>query len=209
MDEFLPLEVEEPLKCRKHPSHDGRGVCPFCLKSRLALLCPDCRHIRPCNCGSSSSAASVSASSSASNSSIGRPSVSEIGTVGKISALIDSEPSFQRSRSAAFQRSRSAALQFVRSRSVAAVPRPPENRKRPSLFSFFKAEKPTKEAPAAERVSQSSRSAGIPRCSDAGEGSDGDVRLKGRGWYFPSPIRVFRQRKSAMIIQARSPLCRG
>nr|GMC87203.1 uncharacterized protein LOC109177147 [Ipomoea batatas] len=39
-----PIIVEEEAwKCLKHPSNRQRnGVCPVCLKERLAILCPDC-----------------------------------------------------------------------------------------------------------------------------------------------------------------------
>ncbi|KAK1286172.1 hypothetical protein QJS10_CPB20g01251 [Acorus calamus] len=224
MDLFLPREEEEPWKCRKHASHDGRGVCPCCLKNRLVVLCPDCRHIRPCSCGASSSSAASSSSSGSSSFSSASASAdrirsssaavgcnAEIGAVGRISALIDSEPPLQRSRSVALPRSRSSALQFMRSRSVASAPQPPENRKRQSLFSFFKSNKTKKGSPvpAPERAFPRSRSVGMPIFSDSGVGSGGDVRQKGKGWFFPSPMKAFRQRKTAKVVHERSPLCRG
>lgn len=32
---------------------------------------------------------------------------------------------------------------------------------------------------------------------------------KGKGWYFPSPMKVFRHSKASKIVQERSPLHRG
>ncbi|KAJ1395635.1 hypothetical protein SESBI_33197 [Sesbania bispinosa] len=40
---------------------------------------------------------------------------------------------------------------------------------------------------------------------------DGELRprTKGRGWFFPSPMKVFRQSKVSKVVQERSPLYRG
>lgn len=100
-------------KCPKHPTRRRRsGICPKCLRERLDGLCPDCANLRPCNC-----CASATSSSSSSSSSFSRFFAGDSGgggaSVGRVSNLIDSEPSFRRSRSVAvsFFRSRS---KFVR-----------------------------------------------------------------------------------------------
>ncbi|KAJ0989950.1 hypothetical protein J5N97_008306 [Dioscorea zingiberensis] len=114
------LLEEEVWRCRKHPSVTPFGVCPFCLRDRLRLLCPDCAQARPCECAATAAAPSISSSSSSSFSSfssidlVRSSSVSAIGAVGRVSNLIDSEQ--------AFGRSRSVAIPFARRRAVAGDP---------------------------------------------------------------------------------------
>ncbi|KAM0934139.1 putative protein OCTOPUS [Dioscorea sansibarensis] len=110
------LPEEEIWRCRKHPAMTAYGVCPFCLRDRLRLLCPDCAQARPCACA----APSISSSSSSSFSSfssvdlVRSSSVSGVGVVGRVSNLIESEP--------AFRRSRSVAVPLVRRRAVGGDP---------------------------------------------------------------------------------------
>ncbi|KAK6931423.1 hypothetical protein RJ641_003216 [Dillenia turbinata] len=68
------------LPCKKHPSSSSVGICAFCLKDRLVkLVCSDCGEQRLSSC-------SCSEISSYQNSS----SV-EVGSVGRISFLIENE----------------------------------------------------------------------------------------------------------------------
>ncbi|XP_010240853.1 PREDICTED: uncharacterized protein LOC104585616 [Nelumbo nucifera] len=208
------IDDEEVWKCRKHPSkRRTTGVCPVCLRDRLISLCPDCANVRPCTCCPTSSSSSSSSSSFFSRSS--SKSSNGIGAIGRMSNLIDSEPAFRRSRSAAFP--------FLRRRlddkddSAARLP-PSGPRSRPSFWSVFKGNKP-KKPDEVKQVAQEdemkkkmmrSRSVGFslyPR--SVGAGSGGDERLKAKGWYFPSPMKVFRHHKTPKVVQERSPLCRG
>lgn len=220
------VDEEEIWKCPKHPSKRRRsGVCPVCLRERLGSLCPDCANVRPCGC-----CATTSSSSSSSGDGAG------LGSVGRLSNLIESEPSFRRSRS--------LAIPFLRSRSrfVGAGDKdssdldrrelPPlpssggggSRSKTSAFWSVFRSrssrrgevrgvdedpkrvESEEDEASAMRKtMMMRSRSVAAPVTSAAGE-----VKAsKGRSWYFPSPIKVFRQSKLSKIVQARSPLYRG
>ncbi|OVA02938.1 hypothetical protein BVC80_9095g143 [Macleaya cordata] len=203
------MEEEEIWKCRKHPSKNrSTGICPTCLRDRLISLCPDCANLRPCPCCPSSSSSS---SSSSSFSSDFQRSAIGVGVVGRMSNLIENEPAFQRSRSAAFP--------FLRSRlsdKDSEIGLPPSGKgSKSSFWSVFKmhnkskkVEEPNKEDEMKKMMIRS-QSVGISCYSDRDQTPASDVRLKGRSWYFPSPIKVFRQPKSAKINQERSPLCRG
>ncbi|XP_058104045.1 uncharacterized protein LOC131248025 [Magnolia sinica] len=206
--DFL-FDEEESGKCGKHPSQPRNGVCPICLRDRLILLCPDCANVRPCGCCHPSDFLSSSSSSSSFSSAAVDVSKygSGIGAVGRMSLLIDTEPSFQRSRSAAFQ--------FLRTKSDrkgdGIRPPPPQNRSRSSFLWFLRAEKTKRKVEEVKKTDKlpRSRSVGISCYSDPGEVSGGDVRLKGWGWHFPSPIKVFRQPKTVKVVHERSPLYRG
>ncbi|XP_031501810.1 uncharacterized protein LOC116265376 [Nymphaea colorata] len=224
-------------RCRKHPFQTLTGVCPFCLSHRLRLLCPDCAAVRPCKCSSSSATSSeipsTSSSSSSFSSSLERPkhqaAGGRVGSVGRISLLIDSEPAFNRSKSA-----RDAPLPHLRSKSRASTlcpeepsSNPPESRRRWSLWSFLVPEKQKKQTnPVPEKSIAAklprSRSVGVSYFADSSHFSNnpiavaprksvgavagGGERPKGWGWSFASPIRVFRQNKA---VNGRTPLCRG
>lgn len=214
------LDEEEVWKCPKHPSKRRRtGICPICLRERLGSLCPDCAKVRPCACCTTSS--SSSSSSTLSRISTGGGDSSGVGSVDRVSNLIDSEP--------AFRRSRSVAIPFLRSRSrfggndpEDGRPPHPSNRSKSSLWSVFKSPKIKKPEETEAEVQETkkkeagedkdlkrmmrSRSVGISLVSDSG---GGDSKSKGRSWYFPSPIKVFRQSKASKIVQERSPLYRG
>ncbi|CAN6486673.1 unnamed protein product [Victoria cruziana] len=222
-------------RCRKHPFQTLTGVCPFCLSHRLRLLCPDCAAVRPCKCSSSSATSSEipsTSSSSSFSSSVDLPKHQTagggVGSVGRISLLIDSEPAFNRSKSA-----RDAPVPYPRSKSRASklcpeepIPNPPERRRR-SFWSFLVPEKQKKQTnPEPEKTIVTklsrSRSVGVSYFTDAGQFSKnpitaasgksvggvagGGERPKGWGWSFASPIRVFRQNKA---VNGRTPLCRG
>ncbi|KNA13412.1 hypothetical protein SOVF_117320 [Spinacia oleracea] len=183
-------EEDEVWKCSLHPSKRRRtGVCSSCLKERLAALCPDCANVRPCSCYATTSSSS-SASSSFSL---------HFSDVGRISKLIDGEPAFRRSRSSAFPFFRSARY------STADDKPAPEKLTGKESSSFWSMiwwqKKPRKEKMEAEM--RRSRSVAV---------AGNDVRgSKGKGWYFPSPMKVFRQTysKTPKVVHERSPLHRG
>lgn len=53
-----------------------------------------------------------------------------------------------------------------------------------------------------------SRSVAVTAVSGAGD-EELRGRTKGRGWFFPSPMKAFRQPKVSKVVQERSPLYRG
>ncbi|CAI0541965.1 unnamed protein product [Linum tenue] len=215
-------DEEEVWKCAKHPPRSSRsrrpryGICHRCLRERLAALCPHCGDARrPCSCGACSSTAADSSSSSS--------TIKRSGSVSRISNFLfessssnTAEPSLRRSRSLA------VAIPFLRSK---AAPTPA-----PSFWSILKgggasAKKNDGVAAAGEEedgeqlrrmMMRKSRSVAVTS-ADAGrlswKGSGG-----GRGWHFPSPMKVFRQSKISargggggglMQGSERSPLDRG
>ncbi|XP_077222631.1 micronuclear linker histone polyprotein-like protein [Tasmannia lanceolata] len=69
--------------CKKHPSSSSVGICAFCLKDRLIkLVCSDCGEQRLSSCSCSDISASNRNSCSV-----------EVGSVGRISFLIENEKS--------------------------------------------------------------------------------------------------------------------
>ncbi|XP_039121474.1 uncharacterized protein LOC120258183 [Dioscorea cayenensis subsp. rotundata] len=188
MEEMVPWE--EIWRCRKHPSRLRPGICALCLRDRLLLLCPDCSHVRPCKCAPSASSSSSSFSSFCSVDLLRSGSVSGIGAIGRVSNLIESEP--------ALPRSRSVAIPFTRSRSVAEDKQPVRKGWMSVFWPFWRsAGRAPSEAPP-EKLSRS-RTVGV-----------GEAASKSKGWHFPSPMKAFRHRKTAKVLQEqRSPLCRG
>ncbi|KAH7515385.1 uncharacterized protein LOC107428255 [Ziziphus jujuba] len=76
------------MPCRKHPSSSSVGICAYCLKDRLVkLVCSDCGEQRLSSC-------SCSEISSNRNS-----CTVEVGSVGRVSFLIENERSDQVSQS--------------------------------------------------------------------------------------------------------------
>ncbi|XP_020249001.1 uncharacterized protein LOC109826380 [Asparagus officinalis] len=186
MDHDLIPDEESVYRMPKHPSHRALpGVC-LPLSHASSSSGPTCLSYRPCSCLPSSSSSSSSSSFSSLSSSLdpqfpARSSVS--GAVGRVSALIDREP--------AFQRSRSVAVPLVRMRPEEEDEgRSEKGRKWGRIWGFLK----TKEKEEAEKIEKlpRSRSVGVPI-------------LKGRKWSFPSPMRVFRSKKTAKVVQERSP----
>lgn len=190
---FYGYEEEEVWKCLKHPSRQRprNGICPICLHDRLITLCPDCANVRPCACCPANTTTPSSSSSSVSD---GAP-----GESGPLSSLIDDgQPNN-------FRRSRSVAVQFLRSRlagdreSGGKFPPAAGNRSNSSIWSVFRTHKSKKGQEDKrgqeevddyeQRVVMRSRSVG--------------VAAKGRGWYFPSPIKAFRQSKTSKVVQER------
>ncbi|KAL1194779.1 hypothetical protein V5N11_029724 [Cardamine amara subsp. amara] len=177
-------------KCSEHRFFCDGGVCPYCLHERLFSLCPDCARELPCSC---TPRASVSA---------GRGDdvpLSRIGSVGRVANLIECEP--------AFRRSTSIVVPFLWS----SKPEPDsetESDLQPGrgrwLWRLFRGNREETKTKAATIMMKSRTDAGELLCSPA------PVTSKGNGWYFPSPIKVFRQsRVSKMIFPQRSPLYRG
>ncbi|XP_008796264.2 uncharacterized protein LOC103711772 [Phoenix dactylifera] len=209
-------EDEEGWKCRKHPSQPRFGVCPACLRDRLLLLCPDCANVRPCGCFPPSSSSSSASSFSSLSADFARPGCggSGIGAVGRVAHLIESEPAFRRSRSVGFQ--------LLPSRSVATRDGETGNGTRPRsrgrrgwaafwLFSRRKEERGEESRSAAPVKLSRSASVGVvayPFSGGGGGGGGGGGRSKGWGFHFPSPMKAFRYRKSAKVVQQRSPICR-
>lgn len=211
------VDEAEVWKCPKHPSKRRRsGICPVCLRDRLSSLCPECANARPCACCAN---APTTSSSSSSSSSFSRFSSDGVGAVGRVSNLIESEPAFRRSRSLAipFLRSRS---RFVGGDNEQKEPLPPSaaNKSKASQFwSVFRSQKSKKvetneeedeDVRARRTMMMRSRSVAVSVTSDSGS-VVGDKRAKGRGWYFPSPMKALRQSKIAKVVQERPPLYRG
>ncbi|KAL4340725.1 hypothetical protein GQ457_08G025270 [Hibiscus cannabinus] len=208
-------DEEEAWKCSRHPSRRRRtGICPVCLRDKLASLCPDCAHERPCECIATSSSSSSSSSSFSRFSIAASGNVSVVGDVGRVSKLIESEP--------AFRRSRSLVVPFLRSKPQNSVERNESagsKSRTPSFWSIFRAsisnksrryekeredhEKQGEEEGRRRRMMRKSRSVAELKTSPS---------RKGKGWYFPSPMGVLNLRQSRvskLVFQEGSPLHRG
>ncbi|MED6112033.1 hypothetical protein PIB30_057965 [Stylosanthes scabra] len=224
----LYLDEEEVWKCPKHPSKRRRsGICPICLRDRLITLCPDCANVRPCSCCPTTSSSSSSASSSFHRFSLTGDS-STVGNVGRVYTLIDREPSLRRSRS--------MAIPFLRSRSrfsgadsdldgAGDSPAMNGSRSARSFWSLFRSHKNHKEheneAKAAlavgdcdggidaSRKTMMQRSRSVAVAVAPGGERELRARSKGKAWFFPSPMKAFRQTKVSKVVQERSPLYRG
>ncbi|XVF52349.1 hypothetical protein PTKIN_Ptkin05aG0011600 [Pterospermum kingtungense] len=223
------VDEDEVWKCPNHPSKRRRsGICPVCLRDKLASLCPDCAHARPCACSATSSSSSSYSSSSSSFSfyrfSTAAGDVSGAGAVARVSNIIESEP--------AFRRSRSLAIPFLRTKPESLSEKNEflagNKSKTPSFWSMFRAgnkskryesedhqKEAEKERIAAEderrrrMMMKKSRSVAVTSHSGIGE-LKSSPSTKGKGWYFPSPMKVFRQtRVSKFTFLEQSPLHRG
>ncbi|GLU05408.1 hypothetical protein SLE2022_225100 [Rubroshorea leprosula] len=203
------LNEEEVWKCPKHPSKRHRsGICPVCLRDRLASLCPDCAHTRPCTCSYASTA------SSSSSSSFSRFSSAGFGSVGRVSNLIETEPTLRRSRSLAIPFLRSKPDNFSEKNDFSG------NGKRSSFWSAFKSKKSDSEEVdrAKSRIAEDERRTIMTKSRSVAvrvtsETNAGEIKSspagKGKGWYFPSPIKAFKQsRFSKLVFHVRSPLYR-
>ncbi|KAJ8774486.1 hypothetical protein K2173_016932 [Erythroxylum novogranatense] len=219
------VNEEDVYRCPKHPSRRRRtGICHHCLRDRLSSLCPICADERPCNCYSAAAAAS-SSSSGSSSSSFSRFSTTTadgIGSMGRVSSLIENEPAFRRSRSVAVSSLRSnledsSEYSFRKD----SLHRSKKTGSFSSFWSVFKSKRVdgvARESHSATRkksvddertrlmMMRKSRSLAVP--SDSGVA---DVRStkSSKGWHFPSPIKVFRQSISRGLLHERSPLYRG
>ncbi|CAN1152130.1 hypothetical protein LINPERPRIM_LOCUS28742 [Linum perenne] len=83
------------LPCKRHPSPSPAvGICPHCLKERLlTLVCSDCGEHRLSSCSCSSP----------NRTSVGSSTVGDVGSVGRVSFLIENDSSSQ-SQSHSFYR---------------------------------------------------------------------------------------------------------
>ncbi|CAN4125207.1 unnamed protein product [Withania somnifera] len=73
--------VSSDMPCKKHPSSSSVGICSYCLKEKLVnLLCSECGEQRLSSCSCSDSSSSNKKSSTA-----------EVGSVGRISFLLENE----------------------------------------------------------------------------------------------------------------------
>ncbi|KAL4284663.1 hypothetical protein GQ457_16G027090 [Hibiscus cannabinus] len=215
------VDEEKVWKCAKHPSKRRRsGICPVCLQNKLASLCPDCAHARPCAC----SATSCSSSSSSSFSCFSTAGdFSDVGTVARVSSLVETEP--------AFRRSRSLAIPFLRMKPESVsekndTPASNDKSKTPSFWSMIKGSstntskrfgseehhrREVEKESAATAMMGKSRSVAVTVTSHSGTGDPKtSASTKGKGWYFTSPMKVLRQsRVSKLVFQQHSPLYRS
>ncbi|KAL5143192.1 hypothetical protein HKD37_09G026210 [Glycine soja] len=229
----LYMDEEEIWKCPKHPSKRRRsGICPTCLRDRLVTLCPDCANVRPCSCYATSSSSSSSSSSSLSRFSGAGDGV---GSVGRVHNLIEQEPGLRRSRSMAipFLRSRSrfsgGGDRVSDLDSTRDSPAMNGSRSARSFWSMFKSQKSSRHGGggggAPEQEWEAKKILAEERDGDGGinpmmvrsrsvavtavtvVSGDGELRprTKGRGWFFPSPMKAFRQSKVSKVIQEGSP----
>ncbi|CAO2819617.1 unnamed protein product [Amaranthus hypochondriacus] len=184
-------DEDEIWKCTQHPSKRRRtGVCPLCLKQRLSELCPECANVRPCSCYATTSSSS-SASSSFSF---------HFSDINRISNLIENEPAFQRSRSSAFP--------FFRSARFSNADDKHSSEKLSGKSSFWSVFLWQKKQPRTENIeAEMKRSRSV---SVVVTGNEVRSSKSGKGWYFPSPMKVFRQsNRTPKFVHERSPLHRG
>lgn len=183
------VNEEEVWKCAKHPSKRHRqGVCPTCLRERLSSLCPNCAALRPCACLTTTSS-------------------SFSGSVGRVSSLIESEPAFRRSRSVAmpFVGSKEEEEEVKKSRSGRKT-------KGPSSSSWWwwlrgSGEAKTRDEEEERRMMmRKSRSVSVA-VTTSDYNNNNNNKTKGAKWYFPSPIKAFRQTK--VVVHQHSPMYRG
>ncbi|MED6128373.1 hypothetical protein PIB30_097075 [Stylosanthes scabra] len=83
MDCYYPSNSCELFTCKKHPSSSSVGICAFCLKDRLVkLVCSDCGEQRLSSCSCSDDISTSHRNSSA---------AVDVGSVGRVSFLIDND----------------------------------------------------------------------------------------------------------------------
>lgn len=148
-------------RCRRHPSQITTGICPLCLRERLnKLFCPDCGEQKhrasssSCSCSEASSSTSSSIDCIAKkNKSNGGGGSVEVGSVGRISFLIESDrPDLESAKADAavvwLRRSKSAACRTSsagfdpKTQSTTPPPKtPPKKRSTIWSFVFFKKRK--------------------------------------------------------------------
>ncbi|XP_050231064.1 uncharacterized protein LOC126680066 [Mercurialis annua] len=198
------IDEEDVWKCPKHPSKRRRtGICHVCLRERLSSLCPHCAKVRPCSCSATTTTAHKSSADSF---------VAEIGTVGRVSNLIDGEP--------AFRRSRSVAIPFLRSKPSVDSKDSRNIVSSSSFWSRFRSGNSSRREAESNLTAASNgyendnnkerRRSMMRKSRSVAVTSESAKSAKGRGWYFPSPIKAFRQSISrGIMVHERSPLHRG
>ncbi|GKC58540.1 hypothetical protein Tco_1086138 [Tanacetum coccineum] len=212
------VDEEDIWKCSKHPSKRRRntGICPTCLRDRLIELCPECANKRPCACDPHLTDSTSSSSSNSSSFHVFHfsraGSLRDVGEIGRVSNLIENEL-----KEPAFRKSRSLAIPFLRSRSrYGGNDRESEkratqvSRSKIGFWSIFRSKKcdlhgedesnKSDVSGLTEDYSRMMRSRSVAVSSSRGR--DGFSPVKHKKWYFPSPMKAFRQSK-------RSPLHRG
>ncbi|KAL4592446.1 hypothetical protein LXL04_005441 [Taraxacum kok-saghyz] len=204
----LYVDEAEVWKCPKHPSRRRKsGVCPKCLRERLATLCPECASALPC----SSCPPPVEPSSSSSSSSTNSFSLFAFSRGGSRrdyglpSNNPEIEPSLRKSRSVAvpnFLRSRSryvgGPVGGCEAEVIPEINKPKVNRSKINFWSVFTPNKSKKcdvqgmehdsASPAVDDFSMMKRSRSVA----VGAGNAfGPAASKRKGWYFPSPVKGF------------------
>ncbi|GMJ15099.1 hypothetical protein like AT1G32690 [Hibiscus trionum] len=208
------VDEDDVWKCPKHPSKRRRtGICPFCLREKLASLCPDCAHARPCACSAASCSSSFYRFSTAAAEDTS--GIRSFGS-GGVSDPVAREPTFRRSRSLVIPFLHSKPERLSEKNDLAG------NKSRtPSFWSMFKASNKCKRhesedrqreaekakvAAEVERARMMTRSRSVLVTSHSGIGvSKLSASTKAKSWYFPSPMKVFRQTRG-LVFQERSPL---
>ncbi|KVH90228.1 uncharacterized protein LOC112521529 [Cynara cardunculus var. scolymus] len=220
------VDEAEVWKCTKHPSKRRRtGICPRCLRERLVTLCPDCANARPCSCCpppvdsvSSTTSSSFSLFSFSRGGSRRDFTISSAATgePGRLSNHLEIDPALRRSRSLAipFLRSRS---RYVGGESELVVdnnkPVPKVSRSKIHFWSVFTLHKSKKcdvhadgiddesnksdDLASADDYSRMMRSRSVAVGAVDGFGTAASKR---KGWYFPSPIKAFRQTKTSKAV---------
>ncbi|CAA0838095.1 Unknown protein [Striga hermonthica] len=173
---------EEVWKCPKHPSKRRRnGICPVCLRDRLATLCPICANVRPCNCAAHApppTSLSLHRSKSVAIPFLRAPSK----TPSLLSILRRSKTKSHDPAAAAAEEERYEG----------------EDRRRIDDFA---------EIITRSRSMRAGPTAAAPRLRPRDAGSSA---AKGKFWHFPSPMAVFRGSKaSKVVVHDQSPLHRG
>ncbi|KAE8698099.1 Detected protein of unknown function [Hibiscus syriacus] len=199
-------DEEKVWKCAKHPSKRRRsGICPVCLQNKLASLCPDCAHTRPCACTGATSSSSSSFSS-----------FSDFGAVFREPSLVETEPAFRRSRSLAISFLRLKPENLTEKNGLSANN---NTNKTPSFWSVFRGstntskrfdsgdhrrevEKESVTTAVDERMMmRKSRSMATAMTSRSGIGdSKSSTSTKGKGWYLTSPMKVLRQSRVSKFV---------
>ncbi|KAK8710687.1 hypothetical protein V6N13_146000 [Hibiscus sabdariffa] len=202
------VDEEEVWKCPKHPSKRRRsGICPFCLRDKLASLCPDCAPGRPCACSANSYSSSFFRfSTAAAEDAAGFGSFS----YGGFSDLTEREP--------AFRRSRSLVIPFLQSKPERLSEKfdlTGNKSRTPSFWSMFKASNKSKRHESEDqqrgekaRIAAEEERTRMMTSYSGNGGSKLPASTKAKSWYFPSPMKVFRQTRG-LVFQERSPLHGG
>ncbi|KAB2626092.1 hypothetical protein D8674_017752 [Pyrus ussuriensis x Pyrus communis] len=236
--EAVYVDEEEVWKCPKHPSKRRKsGICHVCLRERLVILCPDCANVRPCGCCATTSSSSSFSSSfrfpagdgvRVSKLLEGEPSFRRSRSVaapflrstskffGGAFRHADFDSVGDRSKSQTVGRTKTPSFwsSVFRSsrRSKTSEVNNGENETTAEKKVESEIQEKEEDAEAAMRrtMMRKSRSVAVPTMSSKTGGVGGErPPAKGRGRYFPSPIKAFRHSKISKIFSERSPVYRG